>query len=236
MIDITIVEDQMVQAEKIRSLVLRWAEEKGISVNLSTYGSGEELLFNLEDMNEPDIVLMDIQMGNISGMDAAREMRSRGIESDLIFITAISDYVFEGYDVGAVNYILKPISREKLEASLNKALDNISGGEDRSIVIEKQKINVDEIFYIDVMGHNLTFHTRDNEISTRLSMVSVLKELDGSQFVKCHKAYAVNVSKIKKIDKDSVKLDNDDAIPLSRNYKKQTTQKFISYHKGGDMI
>ena len=175
-------------------------------------------------------------MKNISGMSAAKELRKRGHESSLIFITALRDYVFDGYEVGAVNYLLKPVGYTELIKNLNKIVSQYSDSSDESIIIGKQKIKETDIFYIEVQAHEITIHTDIDSISARQTLSSVLKQLNEKHFTKSHKSYVVNISRIKKINIDSLQLDNDMEIPLSRNNKKIINQQFIDYHKDRGLL
>lgn len=231
MLNIVIVEDQYIQAENLKRMIKSWIGNNSLEAAVSIFSSGEEFLFKLEEIQVPDIILMDIQMGKVSGMDAARELRKRGIESALIFITAVSDHVFEGYEVGAANYILKPVEYNNLALNLDKIREMLSKKEKQAVIIGKKKILVQDIFYIEVMGHTIKVFTDEGETDSRQTMVSILKQLDESRFCKCHKSYVVNIGKIKKINSDSLILDNGAEVPLSRNHKKTINQKFIMYHK-----
>jgi len=236
MLNIAIVEDQYVQAENLKKMAKGWGKHNNLEVAVSIFKSGEEFLFRFEEIQVPDIILMDIQMGKMSGMDTARELRKKGIESALIFITAVSEHVFEGYEVGAVNYLLKPVEYSNLALNLDKIRDILSKEEKQAIIIGKKKILVQDIFYIEVMGHTIKVFTNSDETTSRQTMVSILEQLDESRFYRCHKSYVVNIGKIKKINSDSLILDNSVEVPLSRNHRKTINQQFIEHYKGRETV
>ena len=114
---VAICDDEVIIRKDIQSRVLKIVPDAEIKL----YISGEELLAD----DPADIMLLDIQMKGISGMDAARRLRANSVESVIIFITAVEEYVFEAFDVGAFHYLVKPFSDEKFNAVFLKALDEI---------------------------------------------------------------------------------------------------------------
>lgn len=108
MITVAVIEDEQAQAEIIKNRILGWSRIRGIGCTSVCFDSSESFLFAYEDKKKFDILFIDIQLNGISGINLARKLRQRGDTSVMIFITAIRDYVFEGYDVDALHYLVKP--------------------------------------------------------------------------------------------------------------------------------
>ena len=121
MFSVAICEDEKVILDFESSLVSEWAAGAGCTVQLDTYISAEQFLFESEDKEPYDVLIFDIQMKNMNGMELAKKLRARGCDSVIIFVTGVPDYAIEGYEVGAVRYILKPVKPEVL----NGLLDNV---------------------------------------------------------------------------------------------------------------
>ena len=112
MFRIAICEDEKVILEYESSLVKEWGEARGCALELYEYVSAEQFLFESEDKAPYDVLIFDIQMKGLNGMELAKKLRARGCDSALIFVTGVKDYAIEGYEVGAVRYILKPVKAE----------------------------------------------------------------------------------------------------------------------------
>ena len=119
MFRIAVCEDENVILEYESSLVKEWAEARGVQAELDTYVSAEQFLFESEDKSPYDVLIFDIQMKGMNGMELAKKLRARGADSAIIFVTGIPDYAIEGYEVGAVRYILKPVKADVLNGLLD---------------------------------------------------------------------------------------------------------------------
>lgn len=111
-IKIAIVEDEELQAQLIRKYVEKWAEEKNIKTIIESFHSGESFNFSWCVDKSYDILLLDIQMPGINGVELVRKIREKDWLINIIFITAIPDYIGEGYEVEAINYLIKPIDKK----------------------------------------------------------------------------------------------------------------------------
>ena len=117
---IAICEDEKVVLNFESSLIKDWAATSGCKLVLDAYVSAEQFLFESEDKPPYDVLVFDIQMKTINGMELAKKLRAHGCDSEIIFVTGVPDYVIEGYEVGAVRYILKPVKPEVVNALLDK--------------------------------------------------------------------------------------------------------------------
>ena len=121
MFRVAICEDEKVILDFESSLVKDWAAGASCPLELDTYISSEQFLFESEDKAPYDVLIFDIQMKNMNGMELAKTLRRRGCDSVIIFVTGVPDYAIEGYEVGAVRYILKPVKTEVLKGLLDSA-------------------------------------------------------------------------------------------------------------------
>ena len=116
---IAVCEDDSPSRDFETKLINNWAEKSALNVNIDSYTSAENFLFESEDKLEYDLLLLDIQMGKMNGVELARVLRKRGFSGALVFLTGVKDYAIEGYEVGAVRYLLKPIKEEDFFKTLS---------------------------------------------------------------------------------------------------------------------
>ena len=165
----------------------------------------------------------------------AKKIRKEDNLINIIFITAIPDYIGEGYDVEAINYLIKPINEEKLYVCLDKAFEK-TPKEEKTILIEEQgeihRILQKDILYIESFGHNVEINTIDKKYTIRKNIGIMEKELDGNDFVRCHRSYIVGLQHVNRIGKNELELDSGEIIPVSRRQYVNTNKAFIQYYGG----
>jgi DNA-binding LytR/AlgR family response regulator len=183
--------------------------------------SGAEFL----KKNKVDILFIDIDMPDITGVDLVRSLADKPM---VIFTTAYKNFAFEGFELQALDYMLKPISLKRFSASVHKALDyakykSAESTEDESLYVHSEyrmiKINLKDIEYIESMQDYIKIYLLNTEkpILTLMSLKSVLEKLPASQFIRIHRSFAVAKSQIKSIHNRKVKL-NTAELPVGNNY------------------
>lgn len=173
---ICLVDDDSVQLELLKSLINKWTNKKNIVSDLTFFQSAEEMLFECEGNYPYDLLILDIQMGKINGIELAREIRKTDKNIIICFLSGISSYVYEGYEVNAIRYLLKPVKEEKLFEILNIA-EAQTKKEEKYIIInlagEKKKINYNEILYVESLGHYLILHAEKDEFEFKGNMIDI---------------------------------------------------------------
>ena len=122
MLKIAVIEDNEVQSRLLKDYANEWANKNNLLPEIKLFSSGEQFWFEFEELSDIDIILLDIQMLRISGIELAKKIRKTKSNAVIIFITGIPDYMQEGYDVEALHYLLKPVKKEKLFDCLDRAL------------------------------------------------------------------------------------------------------------------
>ena len=118
---LAVCDDEERQIQYLAALVRDWAEQSGRMVSIRPFFSAEEFLFQYEEEKDYDILLLDIEMGNTNGVELAKRIRQENDAVQIVFITGYPDFIGEGYEVGALHYLLKPVSGEKLNQVLDRA-------------------------------------------------------------------------------------------------------------------
>ena len=160
-LSIAICEDVPSERELLLSLARDWARGAGAHVSLEAFASAEALVFHRAGGKEFDLLLLDIGMRGMSGMELARELRAQGCGAQIVFITGYADCMAEGYDVGALHYLLKPVSREKLFSVLDRARAHLPKPR-RAVLLPcgdgAARLFAEEILYAEVFSHSMVFH------------------------------------------------------------------------------
>lgn len=221
MIRFAIVEDDPMYQEQLKEYLERYSGEIGDKFTVKTFRDGDEIALNYRA--EFDILLMDIQMEFMDGMTAAKEIRKLDGEVIIIFITNMSQFAIEGYAVDALDYILKPISYYAFTQSIERAMGRLKRREKKYLYVSSQrggqKIDCSRIYYVEVHGHNLIYHTADGDITATGSMKEVEQSLDGMPFFRCNKCDLVNLDHVDGIRGDDAMV-NGVPVQLSRAKKK----------------
>jgi len=208
----------------------------GQAVHITRFKSAEAFLFAYEDDKSADLILLDIQMGEMDGMTLARKIREDNDKVKIIFITGISDHVAEGYDVSAVHYLLKPVKEEKLYSALDRAMAQISLPK-RTITIDTSDgivlVAVDDIVYIEALDHELAIHSRKNVTNCKMPLYKLEEIISDERFVKTHRSYLINLAFVKRITRTEITLDDGTALPLSRRLYKDINSLLMKYVTGG---
>ena len=233
-INIAICEDEHEQTEYVKMLVNKWADENNTEINIDMFDSAENFKASWSESKKYDILLLDIQMSGQNGVELAKELRRTDSQTVIIFITAISDYLQDGYDVSALHYIIKPIKENKFCEILDKAYRNITQAKKFLIVNSEGKnyrILFGDILYIEAVRNYVVIAAVDGEYEVRNNISKIEEELDNS-FFRCQRSYIVMLKHVKYISKTEVLLDSGKIIPLRRNIYKDIYKAFINCFKG----
>lgn len=228
MIRIAICEDEKEQQELLKNYIEKIFEKLYIKYSLDIFNSGEELLEKYS--KDIDLILLDIQLGEINGMDTARNIRVLDNNVEIIFITSLIEYALEGYKVRAYRYLVKPVKYEDIKENIINCIKEVEI-KNKYIIIKKQgnqiKLDINEITYIEVQKETITIHTLNGVYKINGTMNNIEKEIDCSRFFRCHKSFLVNLEHIKIIKQYIAILENNEEVPVSRYRFKETKDKFF---------
>lgn len=237
-VKIVICDDDENMQEILRRKIAKFCADAGTDCSIVCCDSGEEVL-----RREPasDILFLDIHMPKKSGMEIARELYSRHSSTILIFVTALSEYVYDAFDVGAFHYLVKPFSDGKLQEVLGRALqqhrerqktshsasgqgENQETGRAQSpecILIKKggvsMKIDLDDIVYAEVFNRKVMLHTLQGDIEY-YGKLTDLSEMAGENFYRTHRAYLVNLRYVEKYTASTIWLERGTALISKKQF------------------
>lgn len=225
-----ICDDNPADADYVVRLIGEWNKGTALPVKVEQYPSAEAFLFAYEDDNSFDVLFLDIEMGDMSGVELAKRLRQMGAGLQIVFITGYMEYIAEGYDVEALHYLIKPVTGEKLSAVLERAVERLKMRENAltiSLADGVARVSLHEIRYLEVLKNYVTIHA-DEEYSVKRTLNELAKDLDES-FYRIHRSYIVNLRFVKRISRTEVALKDGTALPLSRKLYDGLNQAVIRY-------
>lgn len=227
---LVICDDNPADIDYVSGLIDVWKRQTGTAVELLSFPSAEALLFGWEENRDMDILLLDIEMGEMSGVELARHLRQVGARMQIIFITGYMDYIAEGYDVEALHYLLKPVTQERLDQVMDRAMERIRTKEHMLQLTLQDGVvclPVYEIGYLEVMRNYTTVHASEDYCVKR-SLNDLERELDES-FYRIHRSFIVNLRFVRRVTRTEVILKDGTTLPLSRRHYEGLNQALISY-------
>lgn len=231
MITITLCDDNAFEREYIKSFVLDWAKRSETDIRVHEYPSAEAFLFAYGE-HRPDILLLDVEMPGQSGVELAKKLRRADKIMQIVFITAYSDYIAEGYDVAALHYLLKPVNREKLFSVLSRAVEKIAD-DGRKILLEMPDettlVPIYEISHIEVVKNYITVHA-GLDYTLKKPLKEIERDLDG-RFFRVGRSYIVNLDFITRVTKSEISLKGGGTVPLPRGAYEKVNRAIIAMKK-----
>lgn len=235
----------------VREMVARCVRGLCPGAEISFFASGEELLLS-GDFG--DILFLDIRLAGRDGMETARALRQKNKETILIFVTALKEYVFEAFDVGAFHYLVKPFDSAKFAEVFSRAVAQseeikkqarLRGGlsgtgslaeekENKRYLLVKKgglstKVCLDDIIYAEVWNRKITLHGREGELEY-YGKLSELSNLAGEDFFRPHRAYLVNLKYVERYSATEIILERGRVMMAKKNYP-AFVKSFMRYNQ-----
>lgn len=200
-------DDDKYITEEIKKLLLEYAKDNRITIDIDEFESGEELLNSEKNY---DIIVLDYQLGSTNGLTVAKELRKRNVLSSIIFLTSYPNFMIDAFEVNTFRFLLKPIDKSKFFKAIDDYIKIVDANYPITIIQNKElkKINSNEICYIEADGKYSNIHLSDKIMHCSKTLAGVTKLLPAYCFVKTHRAFVVNLHYIKSYSSDTVYLSN----------------------------
>lgn len=229
-----IVEDDEDAARTLEEMVSRYAREHGFSVSVERMATSFEFI---QFHEKYDLVLMDIGLPGISGMEAAELMRVHDTETLLIFVTDLAQYAVAGYGVDALDFLVKPVSYQSLSMRLARVFRILRARPQQSVCISTRSgmrvFSMASIVFVEVKNHDVTYHLSDGDAVT---VTGTLKRALGDerppQFVTLSNCFVANADFIRLIDGSEVTMSTGEVLTLSRAKRKAALAALARYYGG----
>ena len=232
LINVAIVENEEDVARKDAQLLDRYALENDLTIEKKTFSNALDFL---EDKTNFDVVLMDIDMPGINGMDAAEQLRKQNKNIDIVFTTNLPQYAIDGYKVEAIDFVIKPVTFPNLSFAMDKVAEkkknSLNGSFFLKIGTMARRFDNDEIIYFEMLGHNIIMHEEGLEpFKVRGSLKMIEPVLNPDVFVKINSGIIVNISKVRSLDDGMCIMEDDTSLPVSRSHKKEFSIRIAKFY------
>lgn len=230
MLEIAIIEDQEKWRKAIGQYFQDYAKEIKENFKITFFETGESFLLSYD--NQFDLICMDIGLPGKSGIETSKELRKMNPDVCLIFLTELSQFAVEGYEVNAYDFLVKPMSYEFFKAKMDRILDHIRRNQKRFYSLknaqEVRKIEISTISFIESDKHYLYYHCEEGTYRERGSLDDIYDFFHENDFVKINRSILVNLKKVDSYSGNDVKVGKD-VLPLSRVYKPDFLKALNTY-------
>lgn len=232
---IAVVEDEQQYRDEVCQYIEQYATEHQLKFDVTTYTDGQEIVGDVQ--KHYDIIFFDIEMTLLNGMDAAKVIRERDVNVVMVFITNMAQYAIEGYEVGALDFVLKPIDYYGFSFRLARALGRVQkkqGNLEFAINTPGgiKKLNSNDIYYIEIENRFLVYHTAEGDFSQRGTLQSAEEMFQNYHFVKCNHWYLVNLKYVTEIEENIVHVAGS-RLEISRRNRAHFLKEVTEYIGGG---
>lgn len=241
MIRVALCDDEQTEVVKTHKMLIGYGKShRDTDFDIGIFESAEQLLTKVREGYAPDIILMDIYMGTgQTGIDAARELRTMGIRSRIIFLTSSEQHALEAFRVEAAQYLVKPVADAELFSLLDKQLDILDDEKQKYIALEADnktfRVMVQNIVYCEAQGKRQYLYMADGtQICVRMTM-AVLEELFMAyeEIIRIGKWYIINMDHVESLNSQAVQMSNGQILYLSRGAYQSLRKRYITYYMRG---
>ena len=230
MIKIAIVEDEVLYADQLQEYLKKYEEEYRETFEISVFQDGDQIVHHYKA--EYDVILMDVEMRFMDGMSAAEEIRKMDTEVVIIFITNMPQYAVRGYEVDALDHVLKPITYFAFAQRLNRAIERIKKRTKRVISVNIKgsqiRMPIESVYYIESQGHTLIFHGVNGEVEAPGTMKEIQEKLRDEHFFRGNKGYLINLAHVDRVVEGCAVVAGEELV-LSRGRRKEFMEALAGY-------
>ena len=241
MIQLAVCDDKIDELSNMVQLINQYRSSKNLNCEYAIFPNGFELVSAIEKGKRFDIYCLDIIMPGFTGIDVAKEIRVFDKNAPIMFFTSSPEFALESYSVKAMNYVLKPISKEKLFFTFDDILERMNIEENDDAVIVKsnegiQKILISNLAFVEVIGRNVLYHLRSGKVIECTEPFSSVcdKLLKYGCFIKPHRSYLVNMQYVDTIENHQVTLQTLSSIPVAQGKAREIKQQYLAYQMEGE--
>ncbi len=241
MIQIAVCDDNIDELSNMAQLIGQYQAIRHLDCEYAIFANGFDLISTIEKGKRFDIYCLDIMMPGFSGIEVAKEIRTHDKTAPILFFTSSPEFALESYSVKAINYVLKPVSKEKLFITLDEVLEQIQAEKKQDVLVVKsseglQKILLSNLTFVEVIGRNVLYYLRSGKvIECTESFSTVCNTLQQySYFIKPHRSYLANMQYVDTIQPNKITLQTLASIPIAQGKAREAKQRYLDYQMEGE--
>ncbi len=229
---IAVCDDEPQTLDLLYKKTFDFTAKEDADARISTFSDGAALLDAYKDSAHPfDVILLDIRMDGMDGIETARRIREKDRSVYIIFITSSAEYVFRGYEVNAFRYLMKTELEYGFDRVLRDALREMDRRPEASFSFqfgnEKIRLPLKSINYFESDKRIVRIALDDGEYKTYAKLDDIERELPQTEFVRCHQSFLVNVGRIEKLSPASLLLKNGETLPVSKKHRDSVSRAYL---------
>ena len=224
-----VCDDTPKDRELILGLLYQYLDERSFGIRVDEFASGEELL--QADVMAYDLLILDIFMGELNGIETAKVLMERNPGAQIIFCSTSNEFAAESYDVSALRYLTKPVQKDKLFATLDRYFHAHTTLRTLNFKLNRmdEHVYLSDVLWIETGDHKCVIHTKKEQIVTRTSFAALCEQVKDADFVKPIRYALVSLGAVTTIPNDSFTLCDGSVIPISRELRADMKKAFTDY-------
>lgn len=234
MYKVAVCDDEPIVREQILLFLRHMEEEQGERFAVACFSSGEELLAEMD--RDTQLLLLDIRMGQLSGLEAARKLRAENNTLCILFITSMTQCALEGYEVHAFGFLTKPLQYDHFCRQIQDAVRMLERRGGTALALRGQNETVvyqtSEILYFEVYGRILNVVTQSGSREFTVPLKEVERQVEGKGFFRSHKSFLVNFRHIRRVGAGVLEMDDGKEVLLSKHRRGEFLTQFSRYVRG----
>lgn len=237
MIRVAVVDDESEERVTLQNFFQKLQKEVSEEIEVVPFPDGKSLLETYD--YSLDMICLDIDLGDQDGVNIARQVRRLDGEVLIVFVTNMAQMAIRGYEVRALDFLVKPVNYYSFSMKMRSAVNIIKRRKSRNIILQTpggiQKISTDQLYYVEVSGHYLYYHTPGGVFKQKASLKELGDKLSGLSFKRCNNCYLVNLKYVDCVNRDDIQIAGE-WLKISRPRKKEFLQALANYMGGVDKI
>ena len=232
---VAVCDDELKTTKDLSAKISAYVQNKNVVLEVNSYDSGEKLLEDIiKKETSFDVIFLDIKMKELNGIQTAKIIRETNADVMIIFVSALHEYVFDAFDVDAMQFLVKPVEISKLYLVLDKAMQKLNKVKNRTLIVykdnETKRVTFHDLLYCEVLSHSVFVYEKDiiNKYAGKID--SLEKELN-EDFFRCHRSYIINLAWVKSYKNGFAYLPSGEKIPVSTRKHGHFLKAMLNYQR-----